>query len=40
MKARQRVFRQPEYLRDHGMVDLVVPRSALRGQIMTLLRLR
>ena len=28
-----------EYLRDHGMVDLVVPRGELRSQLATLINL-
>lgn len=32
-------FQTAEYLRDHGMVDLVVPRHDLRQKLMTLLQL-
>jgi acetyl-CoA carboxylase carboxyl transferase subunit beta len=32
-------FQTAEYLRDHGMVDIVVPRGELRQSIATLLRL-
>lgn len=32
-------FQTAEYLRDHGMVDLVVPRGELRTKLMTILRL-
>jgi len=34
-------FQRAEYLRDHGMVDLIVPRAELRttlGRILGLLR--
>lgn len=30
-------FQTAEYLQEHGMVDLVVPRSALRAQLMTII---
>ncbi len=32
-------FQTAEYLRDHGMVDMVVPRSQLRDTLITVLRL-
>ncbi len=32
-------FQTAEYLRDHGMVDLVVPRKELRTQIVTLINI-
>jgi len=32
-------FQTAEYLREHGMVDIVTPRSELRFQLMTLIRL-
>lgn len=32
-------FQTAEYLRDHGMVDIVVPRAEMRSCVMTLLRL-
>jgi acetyl-CoA carboxylase carboxyl transferase subunit beta len=32
-------FQTAEYLRDHGMVDLVVPRRDMRATLMTVLRL-
>ncbi len=32
-------FQTAEYLRDHGMVDLVVPRKELRAQIVTLVNI-
>ena len=32
-------FQTAEYLRDHGMVDLVVPRGELRQRLMTLIKL-
>jgi len=32
-------FQSAEYLRDHGMVDLVVPRSELRAQLSTIISL-
>lgn len=32
-------FQTAEYLRDHGMVDMVVPRGQLRQQLMTVIRL-
>jgi acetyl-CoA carboxylase carboxyl transferase subunit beta len=32
-------FQRAEYLRDHGMVDMVVDRHALRGTIAKLCRL-
>lgn len=32
-------FQTAEYLRDHGMVDLVVPRGELRLKLMTILQL-
>ena len=32
-------FQTAEYLRDHGMVDLVVPRGELRSQLATLINL-
>jgi acetyl-CoA carboxylase carboxyl transferase subunit beta len=32
-------FQTAEYLRDHGMVDLVIPRHELRDKIITLLQL-
>lgn len=32
-------FQTAEYLRDHGMVDLVVPRAEMRRTLMTILRL-
>lgn len=32
-------FQTAEYLRDHGMVDLVVPRKDMRPTLMTLIRL-
>ena len=32
-------FQTAEYLRDHGMVDLVVPRGELRSQLSTLINL-
>ncbi len=32
-------FQTAEYLRDHGMVDLVVPRGELRAKLMTIIQL-
>jgi acetyl-CoA carboxylase carboxyl transferase subunit beta len=32
-------FQTAEYLRDHGMVDLVAPRAELRQKLMTILQL-
>ena len=32
-------FQTAEYLRDHGMVDMVVPRKELKGTIARLLRM-
>jgi acetyl-CoA carboxylase carboxyl transferase subunit beta len=32
-------FQTAEYLRDHGMVDMVVPRGELREKMATIIRL-
>jgi acetyl-CoA carboxylase carboxyl transferase subunit beta len=32
-------FQTAEYLKDHGMVDLVVPRSELRQKLVNILQL-
>ena len=31
-------FQRAEYLRDHGMVDRVVPRGELRGELSRIIR--
>jgi acetyl-CoA carboxylase carboxyl transferase subunit beta len=32
-------FQRAEYLLDHGMLDRVVPRKALRGELISILRM-